>query len=209
SGGGGTGPTMNGVQNFGVGMPILWTSRAFTPAWAVVSDGQILNRADWPELWVHAQMHTPIDDADWLANPGKRGNYSNGDGSTTFRVPDFNGVQSGSIPGLFGRGDQGGLLPAGNVYESAAPDIAGTLNFRQVRAPAGELNNNLVGSGGAFSTSTGTTGQYGPISLNGTLATALQLLSFKASDSNPVYGRSANQVWPNSFVGVWIIRASG
>ncbi|HGL6322577.1 TPA: tail fiber domain-containing protein [Citrobacter amalonaticus] len=200
---------MNGVQNFGVGMPILWTSRAFTPAWAVVSDGQILNRADWPELWVHAQMHTPIDDADWLANPGKRGNYSNGDGSTTFRVPDFNGVQSGSIPGLFGRGDQGGLLPAGNVYESAAPDIAGTLNFRQVRAPAGELNNNLVGSGGAFSTSTGTTGQYGPISLNGTLATALQLLSFKASDSNPVYGRSANQVWPNSFVGVWIIRASG
>ncbi|MGS3404304.1 hypothetical protein, partial [Citrobacter amalonaticus] len=69
SGGGGTGPTMNGVQNFGVGMPILWTSRAFTPAWAVVSDGQILNRADWPELWVHAQMHTPIDDADWLANP--------------------------------------------------------------------------------------------------------------------------------------------
>ncbi|HED3078952.1 TPA: hypothetical protein R4024_004876, partial [Citrobacter amalonaticus] len=209
SGGGGTGPTMNGVQNFGVGMPILWTSRAFTPAWAVVSDGQILNRADWPELWVHAQMHTPIDDADWLANPGKRGNYSNGDGSTTFRVPDFNGVQSGSIPGLFGRGDQGGLLPAGNVYESAAPDIAGTLNLRQVRAPAGELNNNLVGSGGAFSTSTGTTGQYGPISLNGTLATALQLLSFKASDSNPVYGRSANQVWPNSFVGVWIIRASG
>ncbi|HFQ8224153.1 TPA: tail fiber domain-containing protein [Citrobacter freundii] len=209
SGGGGTGPTMNGVQNFGVGMPILWTSRAFTPAWAVVSDGQILNRADWPELWVHAQMHTPIDDADWLANPGKRGNYSNGDGSTTFRVPDFNGVQSGSIPGLFGRGDQGGLLPAGNVYESAAPDIAGTLNFRQVRAPAGELNNNLVGSSGAFSTSTGTTGQYGPISLNGTLATALQLLSFKASDSNPVYGRSANQVWPNSFVGVWIIRASG
>lgn len=209
SGGGGTGPTMNGVQNFGVGLPTLWTSRAFIPAWSVLSDGQLLNRADWPELWVHAQMHTPIDDADWVANPGKRGNYSTGDGSTTFRVPDFNGVQANSIPGLFGRGDQGGLLPAGNVYESAAPDIAGTLNFRQVRAPAGELNNNLVGSSGAFSTSTGTTGQYGPVSLNGTLATALQLLSFKASDSNPVYGRSANQVWPNSFVGVWIIRASG
>lgn len=207
--GGGLGPTLNGVQNFGVGQPALWTSRAFIPAWSVVADGQILNRADWPELWAHAQMHTPISDADWLANPGKRGNYSDGDGATTFRVPDFNGVQSGSIPGLFGRGDQGGLLPSGNVYESAAPDIAGTLNFRQVRAPAGELNNNLVGSGGAFSTSTGTTGQYGPISLNGTLATALQLLSFKASDSNPVYGRSANQVWPNSFVGVWIIRASG
>lgn len=123
SGGGGTGPTMNGVQNFGVGMPILWTSRAFTPAWAVVSDGQSLNRADWPELWVHAQMHTPIDDADWLANPGKRGNYSNGDGSTTFRVPDFNGVQSGSIPGLFGRGDQGGALPSGGFTNRQRPTL--------------------------------------------------------------------------------------
>ncbi|WP_407190197.1 tail fiber domain-containing protein [Citrobacter amalonaticus] len=207
--GGGLGPTLNGVQNFGVGQPALWTSRAFIPAWSVVADGQILNRADWPELWAHAQMHTPISDADWLANPGKRGNYSNGDGSTTFRVPDINGVQSGSIPGLFGRGDQGGLLPSGNVYESAAPEIAGTLNFRQVRAPAGELANNLVGSGGSFNVNTGATGQYGPISLNSTLATSLQLISFKASDSSLVYGRSANQVWPNSFVGVWIIRASG
>ncbi|HCD2002659.1 TPA: tail fiber domain-containing protein [Citrobacter farmeri] len=207
--GGGLGPTLNGVQNFGVGQPALWTSRAFIPAWSVVADGQTLNRADWPELWAHAQMHTPISDADWLANSGKRGNYSNGDGSTTFRVPDINGVQSGSIPGLFGRGDQGGLLPSGNVYESAAPEIAGTLNFRQVRAPAGELANNLVGSGGSFNVNTGTTGQYGPISLNSTLATSLQLISFKASDSSLVYGRSANQVWPNSFVGVWIIRASG
>ncbi|EMM5415661.1 tail fiber domain-containing protein [Citrobacter amalonaticus] len=207
--GGGLGPTLNGVQNFGVGQPALWTSRAFIPAWSVVADGQTLNRADWPELWAHAQMHTPISDADWLANSGKRGNYSNGDGSTTFRVPDINGVQSGSIPGLFGRGDQGGLLPSGNVYESAAPEIAGTLNFRQVRAPAGELANNLVGSGGSFNVNTGATGQYGPISLNSTLATSLQLISFKASDSSLVYGRSANQVWPNSFVGVWIIRASG
>ena len=128
--------------------------------------------------------------------------------STTFRVPDINGVQSGSIPGLFGRGDQGGLLPSGNVYESAAPEIAGTLNFRQVRAPAGELANNLVGSGGSFNVNTGATGQYGPISLNSTLATSLQLISFKASDSSLVYGRSANQVWPNSFVGVWIIRSA-
>ncbi|HGL6906210.1 hypothetical protein GBC03_19205 [Citrobacter telavivensis] len=208
-GGGGTGPTMNGVQNYGVGESTLWDTRAFIPSWALPKDGQIVNRADWPELWAHAQMQSPIDDAVWLANPAQRGKYSAGDGSTTFRLPDMNGVQSGSIPGLFGRGDQGGSLPAGNVYESAAPEIAGTLNFRQVRAPAGELANNLVGSGGSFTVNTGATGQYGPISLNSTLATSLQLISFKASDSSLVYGRSANQVWPNSFVGVWIVRASG
>lgn len=208
SGGGGTGPTMNGVQNFGVGMPILWTSRAFTPAWAVVSDGQILNRADWPELWAHAQMHTPIEDADWLADPTKRGAYSNGDGATTFRVPDYNGVQPGSYVGLYGRGDAGGGYVTQSVIINGAPDIVGTMNLRQARAPAGELANNLVGSGGAFSNGTGTTGQYGPISLNSTLATAIQLVTFKASDSHAAYGR-ASDVRPNSFIGVWIIRASG
>ncbi|MBJ9317182.1 tail fiber domain-containing protein [Citrobacter amalonaticus] len=204
SGGGGTGPTMNGVQNFGVGMPILWTSRAFTPAWAVVSDGQILNRADWPELWVHAQMHTPIDDADWLANPGKRGNYSNGDGSTTFRVPDFNGVQSGSIPGLFGRGDQGGLLPAGNVYESAAPNISGRIGAVDAAGRA------VASSGtGAFSVrETDLTNGFVTSSATGT-PNRYTYVYFDANSKNPVYGRSANQVWPNSFVGVWIIRASG
>lgn len=204
SGGGGTGPTMNGVQNFGVGMPILWTSRAFTPAWAVVSDGQILNRADWPELWVHAQMHTPIDDADWLANPGKRGNYSNGDGSTTFRVPDFNGVQSGSIPGLFGRGDQGGLLPAGNVYESAAPNISGRIGAVDAAGRA------VASSGtGAFSVrETDLTNGFVTSSATGT-PNRYTYVYFDANSKNPVYGRSANQVWPNSFVGVWIICASG
>ncbi|MDS4034645.1 tail fiber domain-containing protein, partial [Citrobacter amalonaticus] len=210
SGGGGTGPTMNGVQNFGVGMPILWTSRAFTPAWAVVSDGQILNRADWPELWVHAQMHTPIDDADWLANPGKRGNYSNGDGSTTFRVPDFNGVQSGSIPGLFGRGDQGGALPSGGVYESAAPNITGILDVRPLDYQGGNYQE-FVGSTGAFSRAGLVTAVQQAVNAASTRTgiTVSDRAVFRASDSNPVYGRSTNQVWPNSFVGVWIIRASG
>ncbi|HDP8882426.1 Chaperone of endosialidase [Citrobacter amalonaticus] len=210
SGGGGTGPTMNGVQNFGVGMPILWTSRAFTPAWAVVSDGQILNRADWPELWVHAQMHTPIDDADWLANPGKRGNYSNGDGSTTFRVPDFNGVQSGSIQGLFGRGDQGGALPSGGVYESAAPNITGILDVRPLDYQGGNYPE-FVGSTGAFSRAGLVTAVQQAVNAASTRTgiTVSDRAVFRASDSNPVYGRSANQVWPNSFVGVWIIRASG
>lgn len=208
SGGGGTGPTMNGVQNFGIGTPMLWASRAFVPSWGVIMDGQLLNRADWPELWAHAQMHTPIEDADWLADPTKRGAYSNGDGATTFRVPDYNGVQPGSYVGLYGRGDAGGGYVTQSVIINGAPDIVGTMNLRQARAPAGELANNLVGSGGAFSTGTGTTGQYGPISLNSTLATAIQLVTFKASDSHAAYGR-ASDVRPNSFIGVWIVRASG
>lgn len=210
SGVGGVGPTMNGVQNFGIGEKILWDSRAFIPAWAVPLDGQLLNRTDWPELWAHAQMHTPIDDADWLSSASNRGKWSNGDGSTTFRAPDLNGVQSGSIPGLFGRGDQGGLLPTGNVYESAAPEITGTFGN------VGSVTNlnfpiNFSNHTGAFTAET-KVGAYSigtPSSQQQSIPSVPPVLRFRASNSNPVYGRSANQVWPNSFVGVWIIRASG
>ncbi|WP_155273616.1 tail fiber domain-containing protein [Citrobacter amalonaticus] len=210
SGGGGTGPTMNGVQNFGVGLPTLWISRAFIPAWSVVADGQILNRSDWPELWVHAQMHTPIDDADWLADPTKRCNYSNGDGATTFRVPDMNGVQDGSIWGLYGRGDAGGRYVVGSVLENGSPDIVGVIG--QIGSVP-NLNYPLpiVTTQGAFRQPSG---RGNPRSI-GTATSAQQAttlgaetVEFKASYSNAAYGR-ASEVRPNSFVGVWIIRASG
>ena len=210
SGGGGTGPTMNGVQNFGVGLPTLWASRAFIPAWSVVADGQILNRSDWPELWAHAQMHTPISDADWLADPTKRCNYSNGDGATTFRVPDMNGVQDGSIWGLYGRGDAGGHYVVGSVLENGSPDIVGVIG--QIGSVP-NLNYPLpiVTTQGAFRQPSG---RGNPRSI-GTATSAQQAttlgaetVEFKASYSNAAYGR-ASEVRPNSFVGVWIIRASG
>lgn len=202
--GGGSGPSLNGVMNFGVGHATLWQSRAFIPSYCVPADGQLLNRDDWPDLWAFAQANTPISDSDWISNPGKRSNYSSGDGSTTFRVPDKNGVQANSIPGLFGRGDQGGSLPAGNVYESAAPNLSGRIGAVSAEARG------IISSGtGAFSvresdlivgfttpSATGTPNRY-------------SYTYFDAQSNNPVYGRSANQVWPNSFVGVWIIRASG
>ncbi|MFA1286221.1 hypothetical protein ACDI96_26500, partial [Citrobacter telavivensis] len=157
-GGGGVGPTLNGVQNFGVGLPTLWTSRAFIPAWGVVADGQLLNRVDWPELWVHAQMHTPIEDADWLADKTKRGNYSNGNGSTTFRVPDFNGVQDGSVRGLYGRGDGGGFYVPGTVFENGAPDATGS--FRAGRGGVASGVFAAPSTAGATSTAGGTGAEF-------------------------------------------------
>ncbi|WP_234739986.1 hypothetical protein [Escherichia coli] len=87
------GPTMNGVMNYGVGDFHLRDSRAYIQPYEVVSDGQLLNRADWPELWAYAQMVGAIDDSAWLADKFQRGKYSSGNGTTTFRVPDKNGVQ--------------------------------------------------------------------------------------------------------------------
>lgn len=102
------GPTMNGVMNYGVGDFHLRDSRAYIQPYEVFSDGQLLNRADWPELWAYAQMVGAISDDIWVSDTKQRGKYSTGDGTTTFRVPDRNGVQLNSIKGLFARGDGGG-----------------------------------------------------------------------------------------------------
>lgn len=209
--GGGTGPTMNGVQNYGVGQPTLWYSRAFIPAYAVTADGQLLNRADWPELWAHAQMHTPISESDWQGNIRNRGKFSSGNGTTTFRVPDLNGVQSGSVGYLFGRGDGGSSNDNGIVNESALPNITGSVgsvgnvygyNYAIAMARGtGVFQLDGVGAGRTIGASAD---NQVVAAEGGTVA------NFDAALSSPVYGRyGTKNVVPNSFTGVWIIRASG
>lgn len=191
------GPSMNGVMNYGVGDFHLRNSRAYIQPYEVVADGQLLNRADWPELWAYAQMLSPIADADWIADSKKRGRYSSGNGTTTFRVPDFNGVQTGSIKELFGRGDGGVSSADGDVFENGAPDINGT--FRAYTYS----NNNPTGAVSFAATSTNVISTTGPDA-----NTQYGVFSFSANRSNAAYGRSS-KVRPDCFVGVWVIRASG
>lgn len=199
--GGAGGPSMNGVMNYGVGDFHLRDSRAYIQPYEVVSDGQLLNRADWPELWAYAQMLTPITDAEWLADHTKRGRYSLGNGSTTFRVPDRNGVQSNSIKALFARGDGGNSGMDGLVYKAAVPNIKGS-----VKIAGGE--GGLDGGERSLTTYNGANGSvYTP---SGT-GSSSNRLSLDASISDSVYGRDniTDDVLPRSFVGVWVIRASG
>ena len=192
------GPTMNGVMNYGVGSRELWQSRAYIPPYALPLDGQIVNRADWPELWAHAQMHGAIPDAEWQADTSKRSLYSTGNGTTTFRLPDLNGIQvtgqngitgPSSIKGLFGRGDSG---IASGVAESGAPEIAGEF----IAGRAG-------GADGSFATGPSLTSTVAPGTGNEFKRT------FNASLSSPVYGRSPSEIRPNCFYATWIVRASG
>lgn len=197
-----TGPTMNGVMNYGVGDFHLRDSRVYIQPYEVTSDGQLLNRADWPELWAYAQMLSPISDADWLADPLTRGKYSLGDGVTTFRVPDRNGVQTGSIKALFARGDGGNSSINGLVYKAAVPNITG--NVKVSGAPDGGFD----GGEGSLETYPGSGGSY--FTPAGTGSTSSRLF-LKASSSDSVYGRDSivDDVLPRNFVGVWVIRASG
>lgn len=66
--------------------------------------GQTLNRADYPELWAWAQAQSIVDDA--VATK-----FGNGDGSTTFRMPDWRGLS------VFGKRDADAILATGGERE--------------------------------------------------------------------------------------------
>ena len=196
AGGGGSGATMNGIMNYGVGTPVMAASRAFIQQTEVTQDGQLLNRADFPELWVFAQMTTPISDVDWLADPEKRGAYSTGDGITTFRVPDWNGVQPGSIQSAFFRGGNG--TTDMKMQRDAAPNITGSKSGIPVT---------LTAATGAFKPFTQATGTI--VQGTGGVVNTFNL-EFDASRSNAAYGRDdSTEVRPNNISGVWCVRAKG
>ena len=202
------GPTMNGVMNYGVGDFHLRDSRVYKQPYEVFSDGQLLNRADWPELWAYAQMMGAIDDSKWLADKFQRGKYSKGNGTTTFRVPDRNGVQEGSVRALYGRGDGGVSSANGQVFESAAPNITGyftTYSGGSYAQAVGTSYGAFYSNNGVFPSGAGDAIPSGTTALEGRYNTC----NFDASRSSPIYGSSTDEILTRNFVGVWVIRASG
>lgn len=203
------GPSMNGVMNYGVGDFHLRNSRSYIQPYEVVADGQLLNRADWPELWAYAQMLSPIADADWLADKFKRAKYSLGNGTTTFRVPDLNGAQTGSVRALYGRGDGGNSPANGQIFESAAPNITGSAvgvsagTYAQIFGTAVRgafyTNNDLYPQGAGDTIPVG----------SGAVEGRLNTINIDASRSSPIYGAATDEIMGRNFVGVWVIRASG
>lgn len=205
------GPTLNGVMNYGVGDFHLRDSRAYIQPYEVVSDGQLLNRADWPELWAYAQMLSPISDSEWLADPLKRGKYSSGNGSTTFRVPDRNGAQSGSVRALFARGDGANSSIAGTIMESFVPNITGVMTFHGAGGSTPGTVLSVVG-GSFYNAGTTISSYINGASILSSVASSVGTASFNASRSSPAYGRNnlaTDEVLPRNFTGVWVIRASG
>ncbi|AOJ24334.1 phage tail protein [Burkholderia seminalis] len=69
---------------------IIFEARTAARAGCLVLNGTELKRADYPALWAYAQgSGALVEEKDW-AN-GNFGSFSNGDGATTFRIPEFRG----------------------------------------------------------------------------------------------------------------------
>lgn len=105
-----------------------WPLRSSIPAGQIPADGQTISRATFPELasMVAAGTVPVVSEADWQADPLKRGSYTAGDGSTTIRVPDLNGKSAGAIGAVFLRGDGASSVGAnGLIQRDAMQPIVG------------------------------------------------------------------------------------
>ncbi|PTQ68132.1 phage tail protein [Pseudomonas sp. GV071] len=72
-----------------LGRPVFDTATVFSPGGYGALNGSILNRAEWPWLWDHAQASGMFTTE--AARVGREGGWTSGDGVATFRGPEVRG----------------------------------------------------------------------------------------------------------------------
>ncbi|OCZ87164.1 phage tail protein [Achromobacter xylosoxidans] len=169
-----------------------WPLRSSIPAGQIPADGQTISRATFPDLaaMVAAGTVPVVAEADWLADPLKRGSYTLGDGSTTIRLPDLNGKSAGTLGALFLRGD--GALSAGTnglIQRDALQGHHHSQIRRQDLAAAGSAIGVPVGSGA--------------------LANIIDVIGDPYTDGVNGIPRTAGETRPQNVAGAWTIQAFG
>ncbi|HFY0606626.1 TPA: phage tail protein [Yersinia enterocolitica] len=188
-----------------LGMSWFHDSRDHLPEGTAAKDGQLLSRALFPDMWAElaAGLRPMIDDATWLANPHARASFSSGDGSTTFRLPDWNGKSVGSWAAGVPRGD--GLNSTG---------IPGNMQADAIRNITGAFSSDLGGS--VWLGATATSGVFSSASSqpsnifqpnDGTFSRVTANGSFTIDASRQVPTASENRMV--NFTGVWVIKLAG
>lgn len=83
------GSQLTGIDVLPVGA-IVWAANTVPFAGTLVANGSLVQRAQYPRLWAYASGSGAfVPEATWAA--GSSGCFSNGDLSTTFRIPDLRG----------------------------------------------------------------------------------------------------------------------
>ena len=194
--------TVNGIEpdaNGDVvvaGLPIgheWWTMNPNIPVGCLPLFGGTYSREAYKDLWAWVQTQTGylIGDDEWQMLSSQNGGnvpfYSDGDGSTTFRVPSLKCWVKGAS----------GIEEVGSYLEAGLPNITGTFDAMEITNGTDNVCEGAL-YGETSSIKYITTGKSG---------TSL-CIKLDASRSNPIYGAS-DTVQPPSIVGMWLVKAFG
>lgn len=159
-----------------------WPNRAAIPAGFTVADGQLLSRATFPDAaaGIIAGNVPNTSDSTWLGTVAQRGKYTLGDGTSNFRVPDYNGKYTGSLGAAFLRGD--GAMSAGTNGELQLSD--NLSHIHSINDPGhfhsmGVTTGTAYTAGGVFSAIAGATS-------TGVKATGITINAAGGSESRPL-----------------------
>ena len=192
------------ASSSGSGLPLLFPlwcpNRAAIPAGYAPADGQTLSRSLYPDAWAAiAAGNVPVQsDADWLASPYRRGKFTTGDGTSTFRLPDYNGKSSGAVGAVFLRGD--GALSTGEdglLQQDAIRNITGQIGLDSSFGMSTGSNSTLTG---AFKLGSVASGRP-----TGAASSDSRWVEFDASKAVP----TATDNRPLNVTGCWVIRLFG
>lgn len=172
------------------------------PVGRLAAQGILYNRTLYTDLWKYAQDNDlVISESEWQAqasaNDGNCAFYSDGDGSTTFRVPSIKCWVKGTD-----NEEVGSYLKAG------LPNIEGEINNihagYSTSSAIADINASIYRSGLISDVSTSKQMNIG----NASGYLGRNTIVFDASNSNPIYG-NADTVQPKTIVGQWLIVAFG
>ncbi|WP_454669552.1 phage tail protein [Achromobacter kerstersii] len=178
-----------------VGSIEWWPLRTSIPAGKIPLDGQTISRATFPDIaaMVVAGTLPVVAEELWLSDPLQRGKYTLGDGSTTIRVPDYNGKSSGAIGALFLRGD--GALSAGSDGLIQRDAFQG---FR-LGYPGATLGNFGINASGQ---------NPGGLGIAAMRPDVTSQVGFVTDGANGT-PRTAAETRPANVAGVWVVNAFG
>lgn len=179
------------------GVPIgfeYFSTNPNIPAGSIPLFGGEYSRTTYSDLWnwVQTQAGYLLTESEWQAkssaNDGNVPFYSNGDGTTTFRVPSLKCWVKGA----------NGIEEVGSYLSAGLPNITGGLRM------GGASSGQWVETDGAI---TATLNNGTGLGNGGHICRDLYS-TFDASKSNPIYGNS-DTVQPKSIVGMWLVKAYG
>ncbi|QDH83636.1 tail fiber protein [Achromobacter phage Motura] len=179
-----------------LGAVLWWPQRSSVPAGYLPADGQTVTRATYPDLTLMVTgAKVPVaTEAAWSADVTQRASYTPGNGTTTIRLPDYNGKSAGALGRTFLSGDGANASTLnGTIQQDAMQQITGSIAsfFR-----AG----NVAGTGALRATAYGSTpAQTGTGGLDNATITFDSALS----------ARTATTTYPTNSNGVWVIKAFG